>query len=274
MVRLHGTPPRALRPSSDGTEAGFTHSRHPGSLSPPRTRRTDEANRPHPDRHDRRAPHHLPGDADSPARARASARREAPAEARQGELAPAARARPNCAGAPSSGRRTGTARPSPGSASGGRRACRPRPPSRSRRTASTIRHSAMFLRSVGLRVPDVMTPICERPPFSWTQSPWPAVSLPASSSPTSVRCGCALRSISASLPTKSSSMSRFDREADAGLERVDLVVELVAREDQPRLDPQHVERVEPERLSGPCGAPAAMTASHTASPSSGWQKIS
>ena len=40
----------------------------------------------------------------------------------------------------------------------------------------------------------------------------------------------------------------LDREADARLERVDLVVELVAGEDQPRLDPQHVERVEPERL--------------------------
>ena len=39
-----------------------------------------------------------------------------------------------------------------------------------------------------------------------------------------------------------------DREADPGLERVDLVVELVAGEDQPRLDPHHVERVEAERL--------------------------
>src|SRR3954453_6212574 len=37
------------------------------------------------------------------------------------------------------------------------------------------------------------------------------------------------------------------READAGLERVDLVVELVAGEDEARLDAQHVERVEPER---------------------------
>src|SRR3954447_12371365 len=37
-----------------------------------------------------------------------------------------------------------------------------------------------------------------------------------------------------------------DGEADAGLEGIDLVVELVAREDQTRLDPQHVERVEPE----------------------------
>ena len=38
-----------------------------------------------------------------------------------------------------------------------------------------------------------------------------------------------------------------DREADPGLEGVDLVVELVAGEDQARLDPQHVERVEAER---------------------------
>ena len=36
-------------------------------------------------------------------------------------------------------------------------------------------------------------------------------------------------------------------EADAGLERVDLVVELVAGEDQARLDAEHVKRVEPER---------------------------
>jgi hypothetical protein len=32
----------------------------------------------------------------------------------------------------------------------------------------------------------------------------------------------------------------LDREADPGLEGVDLVVELVAGEDQPRLDPDHV----------------------------------
>src|SRR6185312_5160019 len=39
-----------------------------------------------------------------------------------------------------------------------------------------------------------------------------------------------------------------DREADPGLERIDLIGELVAGEDQARLDPQHVERLEPERL--------------------------
>src|SRR5213078_1178339 len=37
------------------------------------------------------------------------------------------------------------------------------------------------------------------------------------------------------------------REANAGLERVDLVVELRTREHEPRLDPEHVERLEPER---------------------------
>src|SRR5438105_13599106 len=42
-------------------------------------------------------------------------------------------------------------------------------------------------------------------------------------------------------------------EADTGLERIDLVIELRAREDEPRLDTQHVERLEPERghLTGP-----------------------
>ena len=62
-----------------------------------------------------------------------------------------------------------------------------------------------------------------------------------------MRCGCALRSSSAARPTKSSSVSQVDREPDARLERVDLVVELVAREDQPRLDAKDVERLEPER---------------------------
>ena len=37
------------------------------------------------------------------------------------------------------------------------------------------------------------------------------------------------------------------READPGLERIRLVVELVAGEDEARLDPQHVERLQPER---------------------------
>src|SRR5215213_7445836 len=38
-----------------------------------------------------------------------------------------------------------------------------------------------------------------------------------------------------------------DREPDARLERVDLVVELVAGEDEPALDAHDVERLEPER---------------------------
>ena len=40
---------------------------------------------------------------------------------------------------------------------------------------------------------------------------------------------------------------QVDREPDARLERVDLIVELVAGEDQPRLDAEDVERLEPER---------------------------
>src|SRR5438128_8033311 len=42
-----------------------------------------------------------------------------------------------------------------------------------------------------------------------------------------------------------------DGEADAGLERIDLVVELRAGEDEPRLDSEHVERLEPERRHVP-----------------------
>ena len=89
------------------------------------------------------------------------------------------------------------------------------------------------------------TPTWWRP--TCTQSPCAPGSFPSSSSPTSLRCGCSRRSASASLPTKSSSLPAGDREADARLERVDLVVELVAREHEARLDPQHVERLQPER---------------------------
>src|SRR5262245_53467565 len=39
-----------------------------------------------------------------------------------------------------------------------------------------------------------------------------------------------------------------DGEVDAGFERVGLVGELITRKDEPRLDPQDVERLEPERL--------------------------
>ena len=63
------------------------------------------------------------------------------------------------------------------------------------------------------------------------------------------------------------------RESDPGLERVDLVVELVAGEDQARFDPDHVERLQPERVS-PCGSPASWTASQSAGASFGWQKSS
>ncbi len=63
-----------------------------------------------------------------------------------------------------------------------------------------------------------------------------------------MRCGCALRSSSAAAADEVLLVVERHREADAGLERVDLVVELVAREDQPGLDAQHVERLEPERL--------------------------
>ena len=65
-----------------------------------------------------------------------------------------------------------------------------------------------------------------------------------------------------------------DREADAGLERVDLVVELVAGEDQPGLDPEDVERLEPERGQAVLGSPASQIASHTAGPSDGWHQTS
>ncbi len=47
---------------------------------------------------------------------------------------------------------------------------------------------------------------------------------------------------------------QVDSEADTGLERVDLVVELGAREDEPRLDSEDVERLEPERREAVVGS--------------------
>ena len=57
-----------------------------------------------------------------------------------------------------------------------------------------------------------------------------------------------MRSSSASLADEVLVVVQRDGEPDPRLERIDLVVELVAGEDQPGLDPQHVERLEPERL--------------------------
>ena len=69
-------------------------------------------------------------------------------------------------------------------------------------------------------------------------------------------------------------MLQVDREADARLERVDLVVELVAGEDQPRLDAQDVERLEAERRQAVVGARLDQIASQTAGPSEGWHQTS
>ena len=65
----------------------------------------------------------------------------------------------------------------------------------------------------------------------------------------------------------------IDGEADPGLEGIDLVVELVPGEDEPRLDAQHVERLEAERRQ-PCSSPASQIASQTAGPSPGWHQTS
>ena len=150
------------------------------------------------------------------------------------------------AGASCRGRRRGSARPARGCASAARRACRPRRSVPSSAYWTAIRQRATFLRSVGERVPLVTTPMRRRP--SQTSSPCPAVSLPSSSSPTSTRCGCCRALDQRLLADEVVLGVELDREADARLERVDLVVELVAGEDQPGLDADHVERLEPERL--------------------------
>ena len=138
---------------------------------------------------------------------------------------------------------------------------------------TSMRQSAMFLPSIGERLPLVTTPTWERPDVDAVAVP--AVSLPSSSRPTSWRCGAALRFTSASRPTKSSSL-RLERhgEADAGLEGIDLVVELVAGEDQPGLDPQHVERVEARAAADRAAARPPITASQTAARPPGGPRIS
>ena len=62
-------------------------------------------------------------------------------------------------------------------------------------------------------------------------------------------------------------------EADARFEGVGLVAELGVGENEPRLDAQHVERLEAQRRE-PVRPPASHTASNTARASFGWQKIS
>src|ERR1700740_3122289 len=107
----------------------------------------------------------------------------------------------------------------------------------------------MFFFSTGDRVPLVITPTWCLP--TWTHSPCEAGSFPSSSSPTSLRCGCSRRSATASLAASSSGQAFLaavvvllrlrHREADPGLEWIDLVVELRAGEHEARLDAQHVE---------------------------------
>ena len=69
------------------------------------------------------------------------------------------------------------------------------------------------------------------------------------SSPTSLRRGCSLRRISASRPMKSSVLvfSGTVKPMPASNGSVSSR-ELVVREDQPRLDPHHVQRLQPHRL--------------------------
>ena len=62
-------------------------------------------------------------------------------------------------------------------------------------------------------------------------------------------------------------------ETDARLEGIGLVRELGAREDQPGLDPQHVESLQAQRRDA-VGLPACQIASQTATASLGWHQTS
>ena len=124
----------------------------------------------------------------------------------------------------------------------------------SSRRSTSIRHSAMFLCRIGERMPLVTVPTCARP--IWTQSPWAAVSCPSSSRPTSLRWGdapCADQGLAADEILVLGLQATV--KADAGLERIGLVVELVVGEDQAGLDPHHVQCFQAEgrdavRLAG------------------------
>ena len=103
----------------------------------------------------------------------------------------------------------------------------------------------MFFFSTGERVPLVTTPTWWRP--TWTQSPCAGGLVPfqleADEHPLRMLTPLRERLLADEVVL----LVGGDGEADPRLERVDLVVELVAGEDQPGLDPDHVERLEPER---------------------------
>ena len=111
---------------------------------------------------------------------------------------------------------------------------------------TSMRASAMVFFRIGERVALVTTPIWARP--TWTQSPWPtgflALHLQADQRPLRMLLPPQQR-----LAADEVLVLRVERhgEADAGLERIGLVAELVAGEDQAGLDAHHVERFEAER---------------------------
>ena len=143
------------------------------------------------------------------------------------------------------GRRTGSGRPSPGCASGGRRACRPRAPCRAPRTARRPARARCSSCRIGLRVPLVTTPTRWRPDVDLVAVPGGLVALELEADEHAAADARALLERRAA--DEVVVRLQIDREADPRLERVDLVVELVAGEDQPRLDAEDVERLEAER---------------------------
>ena len=108
-----------------------------------------------------------------------------------------------------------------------------------------MRHSATFLRSVGLRVPLVTTPDAPAVDPDLVAVPGRLVALELEPDEPALGMRGALDE--RVLADEVVLAVELDREADAGLERVDLVVELVAGEDQACLDADHVERLEAQR---------------------------
>ena len=111
------------------------------------------------------------------------------------------------------------------------------------------------------------TPTFRRP--TYTASPWPAVSLPVELEPDERPLRVRLALLERLAADEVVVRSEIDREADARLERVDLVVELVAGEDQPRLDAQDVERLEPERCQAVLLRPPPRSRPRPPGPSDG-----
>ena len=160
----------------------------------------------------------------------------------------------------SSGRNATGARSPPAAASAGRPACRPPAPCQPRHAPHPPAPARCSCPRSGERIDDVTSPTCARP--TCRQSPCPTSTAASISSPTNLRAGMLLPPDQRLAPDEVIGLG-FQRHGkpDPRLERVGLVAEIIAREDQPRLDPHHVQRGKAHRLQPQIGRHCAQTAS-------------